>query len=62
MLMVDVRLSFKQAILFVASIAAPSGSTFFWMGFCMITCMGGSNHGAHSLDVGGMTGGIPNSF
>jgi len=33
-------------------------STFFWMGLCMITRMGGSNHGAGVLDFGGVIGGI----
>jgi len=36
MLMVGVRLFIKLEILVVASIAAPSRSNFFWVGFCAI--------------------------
>jgi len=60
--MVGVRLLFKLAILVVATIGAPSGSTFFWMGFCIINWMSGSNHGAGSLDLGGVIGGMAISF
>ena len=52
MLIVGVLLSFKLAILIVSSITAPSGSTFFWMEFYIITWMGGSNNGADCLDLG----------
>ena len=37
MFTVGVLLLFKLTILVVAAIAVPSGSTFFWMGFCIIT-------------------------
>jgi len=55
MLTVGVVLPLKLAFLMLADIAAPSGSTFFWIVFSMITWMG-SNHGAGSLDLWGMIG------
>jgi len=59
MLMVGVQLLSKLTILVMTPIAAPSGSTFFWMGFCIITWICGSNFGAGSL---GVIGGMPISF
>ena len=62
MLTIGVLVSSKLAILLVTATAAPSGSTFFWMGFCIITWMGVSSRGPGSLDLGCVIGGTSISF
>jgi hypothetical protein len=62
MLMVGVRVLFNLELLVVASIGAPSGSGFFWVGFCIITWMSDSTLIAGSLDLGGVIEDMPISF
>ena len=59
MWMVGVLLLFKLTILEMAATAAPIRSAFFWTGFCIITRMGDSDHGAGSWDLRGVIKGMP---